>query len=85
MTLGLDVEQTRIEINDGMIERARLVALLVKTVAYPVDMGTNRNGDGVLLVRCRLLNRGIDTVAKRVTTFDKYKSMETGTRGKCVG
>ena len=45
MTLGLDVEQTRIEINDGMIERARPVALLIKAVAYPVDMGANRNGD----------------------------------------
>ena len=45
MTLGFDVEQTELDINDGMIERARLVALLIKAVAYPVDMGANRSGD----------------------------------------
>ena len=70
MMLCFDVEQTRVEIHDEIVERdrkARLVALSSKAAACPVDMEANRNDDRVWLLRCKVLNRGTDTVAKRAT------------------
>ncbi len=67
MTLCSDVEQTKVAINDRMIEKARLAPLFTRAIASPDDTVANVTGDRAWLVRYRLLNKGTHTVAERVT------------------